>query len=100
MPTSRSVRSSSARGSTRPVHRKPGLRSARKSLYSTVLALSKIKDDELASIAATVQANKHNIEQINIWEQKRHGLQEASSVLIAGDGTLRSQRLQANVDTI
>ena len=58
--------------------KKPGLRSARKGLHSTMLALSAVKDDELHDIADDLREKDDRIEQIDEWERKKSGLQEAA----------------------
>lgn len=96
-PTARSVRSASAK---RPIRRKPDLRSARKGLYNTIVALSDAKNSELQEIESNVLDNDNQIAQIDTWEQKRQGLQEASSSLDEGEESVRAQRLQEDADTL
>ncbi|KAK5130781.1 hypothetical protein LTR08_001671 [Meristemomyces frigidus] len=98
-PTAQSVRSSSARRKTKPVRRKPGLRTTRRGIYNSIVALSAVKQDELQSVDAQVQDNEDTLAQIDTWEQKRAGLQEATQHAHDNEDTVRSQRLrqQANV---
>lgn len=96
-PTTKSV---STRRAARPLRRMPGLRSARKGLYNTIVALSSIKDEELQRIDASVQDHERKVELINSWETKRERLQEASSSLDASEETVRSQRLQQEADAL
>ena len=94
------TRSVSSRRATRPVRRMPGLRSARKGLYNTIVALSSIKDEELQSIGVNVRDHELKVDQIDSWEHKRERLQEASSGLDASEETVRSQRLQQEADAL
>lgn len=96
-PTTKSV---STRRATRPARRVPGLRSARKGLYNTIVALSSIEDEELRSIDTSVHTQERKVEQIDNWEHKRERLREASSSLDASEETVRSQRLQQEADAL
>lgn len=99
-PTARSIRSSSARETTRRVKKKPGLRSARKGLYSTMRALSAVKDDELDSISSSVRESDERLKQIETWERKRAGLREAAQNVESDEDTVRVQRLRGQAETV
>ena len=97
-PTAQSVRSSSARR-RKPIRKKPGLRTARRGIYNSILALSAVKQDELRAVDVEVQKNDDSLAQIEEWEHKRTGLREATQQAHDNEDTVRSQRLrqQANV---
>ncbi|KAK5123406.1 hypothetical protein LTR85_002838 [Meristemomyces frigidus] len=99
-PTAQSVRSASARRATRPVRRKPGLRSARKGIYNSILALSAVKEDELQAVDAEAQEKEQTLAQIDEWEQKRAGLQKATQRADDGEETVRAQRLRQQADVL
>ncbi|OQO08634.1 hypothetical protein B0A48_06504 [Cryoendolithus antarcticus] len=95
-PTAKSARSASRR----PVRRMPGLRSARKGLYGTMLALANVKVDELHGIDEELQTNAKDSAQLEQWEQKRHGLQAATAEAGASADTTRVQRLRDEADKL
>ncbi|KAK4545535.1 hypothetical protein LTR36_002885 [Oleoguttula mirabilis] len=99
-PTAQSVRSASARRATRPVRRKPGLRSVRKGIYNSIVALSAVKDEELRAVDAEALDKEGTLAQIDEWEQKRAGLQEATQRADDGEETVRAQRLRQQTDVL
>ena len=99
-PTAQSVRSASARRAARPVRQKPGLRSARKGIYNAILALSLVKDEELRGIDDEVRDREQTLEQIDDWEKKRVGLQEAAKSVDENEDTVRVQRLKQEADML
>ena len=99
-PTARSVRSASGRRSGKPVKKRPGLRSARKGLYNTMLALSAVKDDELNGISSDLHEKDGQIEQIDEWEKKKTGLQEAASNVESNEETVQVQRLREQAESV
>lgn len=99
-PTAQITQSTSARRTRRPLRRQPGLKSARKGIYNSIVALASLKDEELFSIDAKVHENEQTIEQIDVWKKKRAGLREASLNLDASEDTIRAQRLQQEADAI
>ncbi|TKA23277.1 hypothetical protein B0A50_07334 [Salinomyces thailandicus] len=98
-PTAYSVRSAAKRGK-RPVRKRPGLRSARKGIYNGILALSAVKEDELRDVDAEVQDKEGTLSQIDEWEQKRLGLQEATREADDSEETVRAQRLRQEADML
>lgn len=98
-PTAQSVRSASRRAA-RPVRRKPGLRSARKGIFNSILALSATKDEQLHSVDAEVLEKEETLARIEEWEQKRAGLQEATQRADDGKETVRAQRLRQQADVL
>jgi hypothetical protein len=99
-PTAQSVRSASVRRTARPVRKKPGLPSARKGIYNTIRRLSAVTEEELRTIDAEAQDKTETLAQIDEWEKKRAGLQEASKNVDDGEETVRVQRLQQEADTL
>lgn len=98
-PTAQSVRSASARCTTK-TRKKPGLRSSRKGIYNAILALSIIKDEELQGIDEDIRGKDKTLEQIDEWEKKKAGLQEATKNVESNEDTVRVQRLQQQADTL
>lgn len=99
-PTAHSGRSTSNRHTMRPARRKPGLRSARKGIYNSILALSAVKDEELQLVDAEIDAKDTTLAQMESWEQKRHGLQEARASVDENEDTVRVQRLRQEATTL
>lgn len=95
-PTVESVRSSSAR---KPTRKRPGLRSARKGIYSRIQALSALKLEELQAIGAEANEKAETLSQIDEWERKRAGLQKATRHMDDGDA-IRAQRLRQEADSL
>lgn len=99
-PTVQSVRSESGRRQRKPIRRQPGLRSARKGIYNSIIALSSVKDDELQDIDNQIGEHENTLEQIETWEQKRNGLKEASEGVDSSEQTVRVQRLKQEADSL
>ena len=99
-PTAQSVRSASARRAARVVRRKPGLRSSRKGIYNAILALSTVKDEELQGIDEDMHEKDRTLEQIDEWEKKKSGLQEATKRFESTEESVRVQRLRQQADTL
>lgn len=99
-PTATSVRSPLSRTNSRPARKKPGLRSARKGLYTTIRALSAIKDEELQGIDGKLEDTEHKLQQIERWDAKRKGLKDASSEVGSSEDTVRVQRLREEADAM
>jgi len=99
-PTAQSVRSPSAGNSTGPTRRKPGLRSARKGIYNTMLALSSVKDGELRSMDMGAREKEDTLARIDEWEQKRDGLQAATRHVDESEETIRAQRLRQEAGSL
>lgn len=99
-PTAQSVRSASARRTARPIRSKPGLRSARKGIYNSIVALSTVKDDELQDLDEDVRQKEQALEQIDEWEVKKKGLQDATKRIDSNEDTTRVQRLHQEADTL
>lgn len=99
-PTVQSVRGESTRRRSKPIRRQPGLRSARKGIYNSIIALSTLKDDELRDIDDQIEEHDSTLEQIESWEQKRQGLQEASAKFDSSEQTVRVQRLRQEADVL
>ncbi len=97
-PTAQSVRSGSTRRKAR-VRKKPGLRSARKGIYNSILALSAVKETQLQEIDTGVHEKEDTLSRIDEWVQKRQGLEAASRHVNESEDAVRSQRLrqEANV---
>lgn len=95
-PTTSSVRGQAAR---KPTTRRPGLRTARKGIYNSILALSEIKDEELQTADNEVLEKEEVLERIGGWEQKRKGLLEATGTVEEDEETIRAHQLkqEANV---
>ena len=98
-PTAQSVRSTSTRRTAKP-KKKPGLRGSRKGIYAAILALSNIKDEELQGIDGDIRDKDKTLKQIDEWEQKKAGLQEATKNVESNEETVRVQRLQQQADTL
>ncbi len=98
-PTAHSVRSatSGSRGS-RP-RRRPGIRSARKGIYNSILALSDVKAEEINALEDEMRVGDANLNRINDWEEKKHKLEDASRDVGSHEAAIRSQllRQEANV---
>lgn len=99
-PTARSVRSSVARSATKPLRRKPGLRSARKGIYNSILALAALKEDESRALELDVVAKQDDIQQIDGWANKKQGLQQVTQGIEASEDSVRSQRLRQEADIL
>lgn len=99
-PTVASVRSASARRKARPIRKKPGLRSVRKGIYNSFLALSAYKQEELRAIDAEAKEKDDTLARIDEWEQKRQGLQEATRHVDDSEETVRAQRLRQQADVL
>jgi hypothetical protein len=82
------------------VRRKPGLRSSRKGIYNAILALSTVKDEELLGIDEDIREKDRTLEQIEEWEKKKSGLQEATKSVESNEETVRVQRLRQQADTL
>jgi hypothetical protein len=99
-PTARSAKSSVARPVSRPARKKIGLRSARKGLYTTIVALSGLKNEELQGLDAEREDTQRKLQQIEKWDTKRGKLQEASSNVDSAEDTIRVQRLKQEADAL
>ncbi|KXS97506.1 hypothetical protein AC578_4612 [Pseudocercospora eumusae] len=99
-PTAQSVRSSSARRPRKSLRRQPGLKSARKGIYNSIVALAGLKEEELLGVDAKVRDKERILGQIDAWEKKREGLREASHNVDSSEDTIRSQRLQQEADAL
>ncbi|QIW97249.1 hypothetical protein AMS68_002767 [Peltaster fructicola] len=84
----------------RPVRKKLGLRTARKGIYSCMLALAAIKDEDIESTDQSLQEKDATLAQIDGWEKKRIGLQEATSKVDGEEETIRVQRLHQESDVL
>lgn len=82
------------------MRQKPGLRSARKGLYNTMVALSAVKDDELHAVADDLREHDDRIAQIDEWERKKAGLQDAAHDVGANEDTVRAQRLREQAEAV
>ena len=96
-PTARSAKSSLAR---KPTRKKLGLRSARKGLYTTIVALSGLKREELQGLDVEREDTERKLQQIETWDTKRGRLEEASSNVDSGEDTIRVQRLRQEADAL
>lgn len=99
-PTMQSIRGTSTRRMHKPHRRQPGLRSARKGIHRSIVALANLKDEELLEIDAEIQGNQKTLEQIDSWEAKRKGLLEASHSVEGNEETVRIQRLRSEADSV
>ncbi|KAK5111158.1 hypothetical protein LTR62_005358 [Meristemomyces frigidus] len=99
-PTAQNVRGTPGRRSARPSQKKPGLRSARKGIYNSILALATVKDEELRAIQVEAADHERVIEQIEGWAQKQRGLEEAAQHVDDGEETARAQRLKQEADVM
>ncbi|KAK3650192.1 hypothetical protein LTR56_006467 [Elasticomyces elasticus] len=99
-PTAQSVRSSSGRRKAKPLRKKPGLRSARKGIYNSILALSAVKAEELGAIDVETSEKEYTLSQIDEWQQKRQGLEEATRHVDESEDTVRLQRLRQEADVL
>lgn len=99
-PTARSAKSSLARPVSRPARKKIGLRSARKGLYTTIVALSGLKNEELQGLDAEREHTERKLQQIDTWDTKRGRLQEASSNVDSAEDTIRVQRLRQEANAL
>lgn len=101
-PTVRSLRAASVvpRQVNRPVRRKLGLRSARKGIYNSIVALAAVKEDELLAVDGSVRDKEASLARIDAWEKKREGLEEAASGVDASEETIRVQRLRQEADVL
>lgn len=99
-PTAQSARSGSARKTSKSLRKRPGLRSARKGIYNSILALATVKNDELQDIDDDVRDKEKTLEQIDEWERKRDGLQDATKTIDSSEQTVRVQRLRQEADTL
>ena len=98
-PTVQSVRDHPRRTS-RPMRKKPGLRSARKGIFTTINALASVKADELDAIDAENLTKEDILARIADWETKRSGLEEALRNVDDGEDTVRAQRLRQEADAL
>ncbi|WPG97500.1 Hypothetical protein R9X50_00027700 [Acrodontium crateriforme] len=98
-PTAQSMRRTPHARRRPSARRTIGLRSARKGIYKSIVALSAVKEDELNALDDEAQEKERTLARIEEWEQKRRGLQEASNATGQDDENVRAQRLrrEANV---
>ena len=99
-PTIRSVMAASTGSPRRPVRRQPGLRSARKGIYNRILALSALKVEEIQDIDHQVHKYEQTLNQIESWETKKQGLEDASKHVDSSEDTIRVQRLKQEADSL
>lgn len=101
-PTAQSVRSASAkRGiSKRRGSKKPGIRSARKGIYTSILALSRVKGEEIEDLEVEIRGKEERIEKVEGWERKKERLLEAGKGVEADEDTVRSQRLRREAEAL
>lgn len=99
-PTARSAKSSLARPVSKPARKRIGLRSVRKGLYTTIVALSGLKNEELQALDAERDDTERKLQQIEKWDTKRGKLQEASSNVDSAEDTIRVQRLKQEADAL
>lgn len=99
-PTADMLRSSATVRPRRAPKRKLGLRSARKGIYTTVLALSALKDEEIQELEGQRVTSAATLEQIQAWETKRRGLEEASKHAFSDEETIRVERLRQEGDAL
>lgn len=99
-PTVQSVKDSSTGRARKAVRRRPGLRSARKGIYNSMIALTNLKEEELQDIDTQITSHAKTLSQIETWEQKRRGLREASQHVDSGEETVRVQRLREEAETM
>lgn len=84
----------------KPPRRQPGLRSARKGIYRSIVALASLKDEELVDVDAEIRGNQETLEQIDSWENKHKGLREASHNVDGNEETIRIQRLRSEAELV
>lgn len=99
-PTMQSFRSTSTRTMRKPSRRQPGLRSARRGIYRSIVALATLKDEELHDIEAVIRGNRKTLEQIETWETKQKRLHEASHGMDENEDMTRIQRLQSEAESV
>lgn len=99
-PTVHGTRSPVPRRMRPPRRRQPGLRSARKGIYSSIIALANLKNGELQNVHAEVHEHDATLGQIEAWEKKRQGLHEASRNVDSEEETIRVQRLKQEADAL
>ncbi|RMZ06608.1 hypothetical protein D0862_04551 [Hortaea werneckii] len=99
-PTALSVRSRSAKRGSRTIRKRPGLRSARKGIYNSILALSAVKEDEIRDVDLDVQEKEDALHRMDEWDQKRVGLQNATRRTDDSEETIRAQRLRQEADVL
>lgn len=96
-PTALSVKSASGSGRRK---RKPGIRSARKGIYNSILALSRVKGEEIEEIDEDIREKEGTIEKIDGWAQKREKLREAERHVEANEDTVRARRLRKEAEAL
>lgn len=99
-PTAQSVRSASTRRSPRPARRRPGLRSARKGIFNSIVALAAVKSDELDTMDFDVEEKDSALHQIDEWEHKRQKLQDATKAVDGSETIIRAQRVRHAADQL
>lgn len=99
-PTARSGKSSLARPVSKSSRKRIGLRSARKGLYTTIVALSGLKREELHELDAQVEDAESKLQKIETWGTKRGKLEEATSSVDSDENTIRVQRLRQEADVL
>ncbi|KAI5369558.1 hypothetical protein Slin15195_G004340 [Septoria linicola] len=99
-PTIQTTRSPMDRARRRPARKQLGLRSARKGIYNSIIALASLKAEELRDIDAEVHEHDDTLGQIDAWNQKRQGLQNASRHVDSEEETVRVQRLQQEASAL
>jgi hypothetical protein len=96
-PTVHSVRAAKGK---KPATRKVGLRSARRGIHRSILALSALKEEELEELQGETEKTTDTLNQIYAWESKREGLEEATQHVRSEEDTVRVQRLRQEADTL
>jgi hypothetical protein len=96
-PTAHSVRAAKGK---RPAGRKLGLRSARRGIYKNILALSALKEEELQELEVDEEKTTETLNQIDAWESKRGGLEEATQNVRTEEDNVRVQRLRHEAEVL
>jgi hypothetical protein len=96
-PTAHSVRAAKGK---RPAGRKLGLRSARRGIHRNILALSALKEEELQELEVEEEKTTETLNQIDAWESKRGGLEEATQNVRTEEDNVRVQRLRHEAEVL
>ncbi|KAF2102442.1 hypothetical protein NA57DRAFT_32330 [Rhizodiscina lignyota] len=80
--------------------RNVGLRTARRGIWQTIRQLSVVKNEQDGYLGADQQEDERILEQIDMWERKRTGLQRKMSEIEEQEGSEDVTTLQRDADTL
>ncbi|KAK4995176.1 hypothetical protein LTR66_004958 [Elasticomyces elasticus] len=97
--------SSTPRGSAvipmrQPRQKRISLRAARRGIYDAIEDLANVKNEESLQLSATISRESGVLEQIQLWERKRDGLNEATKTIREGEEAQRTEGIRQEADAL